>query len=303
MYRYGKGAASGKSARSTAAPRACGGSILVLACVMFCLLALALLVGYSFSGLFFTHNRLQTSANEIALAGARKLNEFDRIGQMNNMVARSRQMVAYSRQQLEQAQKDQPGLEALAQELLDESRNEAKALEVQRKKLHALAQGEAFDAMDNKLAEIEGTYPMNLPWLKVTMPVMVEANFGKCAAVESNVESLHNIEAVESKDSSASYVTAGGDMQLYKNDIDARLEGSDSDLVFKLSSLPAPVHKTVAPARIVLASTYRDSLSDQIPSCCQVKIRLNVSSHLGAEAGGVLESLGTASATGASPQQ
>lgn len=35
----------------------------------------------------FTRNRLQASANEIALVGARKLNANDRIGQMNNMVA------------------------------------------------------------------------------------------------------------------------------------------------------------------------------------------------------------------------
>jgi hypothetical protein len=279
------------------------GSVLILACVMFCVLAIALLIGYSFGGLFFTHNRLQTSANEIALAGARKLNELDRIGQMNNMVARSRQLVAYSRKQLEDCHNNQPGLESLAQELLNEARVDAKSLEAQRKSLHALAQGEAFDAMDNKLAEIEGSYPMNLPWLKVTMPVMVEANFGKCAGVETNVEQLQYIDEVESKDGAASYVTTGGGLKLYKNDIDAKLDGSDSDLTFKISSLPAPVQKTVSPARIVLASAFRDSVGDQIPTCCQVKIRLNVSSHLGVESGGVLESTGTAGATGASAQQ
>lgn len=293
--------------RSTAAKIRNGreqrGSVLILACVMFCVLAIALLIGYSFSGLFFTHNRLQTSANEIALAGARKLNELDRIGQMNNMVARSRQLVAYSRKQLEDCHNNQPGLEALAQELLNEARVDAKSLEAQRKSLHALAQGEAFDAMDNKLAEIEGSYPMNLPWLKVTMPVMVEANFGKCAGVETNVEQLQHIDEVETKDGAASYVTTGGGLKLYKNDIDAKLDGSDSDLTFKISSLPAPVQKTVSPARIVLASAFRDSVGDQIPTCCQVKIRLNVSSHLGVESGGVLESTGTAGATGASTQQ
>lgn len=293
--------------RSTAAEVRKGreqrGSVLILACVMFCVLAIALLIGYSFSGLFFTHNRLQTSANEIALAGARKLNELDRIGQMNNMVARSRQLVAYSRKQLEDCHNNQPGLEALAQELLNEARDDAKSLEAQRKSLHALAQGEAFDAMDNKLAEVEGSYPMNLPWLKVTMPVMVEANFGKCAGVETNVEQLQHIDEVESKDGAASYVTNGGGLKLYKNDVDAKLDGSDSDLTFKISALPAPVQKTVSPARIVLASAFKDSVGDQIPSCCQVKIRLNVSSHLGVESGGVLESTGTAGATGASAQQ
>lgn len=283
--------------------RGSSGSVLVLACVMFSVLAIALLVGYSFGGLFFTQNRLQTSANEIALAGARKLNEYDRVGQMNNMTARSRQLVAYSRKQLDQCQSDNPGLVPLAQQLLDEARNDAQSLDVQRKKLRLLAQAEAFDAMDNKLAEVEETYPMNLPWLKVTMPVMVEANFGKCAQVESNVEQLNFIDEVEAKDGSSSYVTNGGGLKLYKNDINAKLDGLDSDLNFKISSLPAPVEKTVSPARLVLASTYRDNSGDQIPSCCQVKIKLNVSSNLGVKSGGTLESTGTAGATGALPQQ
>lgn len=279
------------------------GSVLVLAGMMFSVLSIALLVGYSFGGLFFTQNRLQASANEIALAGARKLNAYDRIGQMNNMVGRSRQLVAYSRKELEQCQSDNPGLEPLAQQLLDEARSDAQALEVQRQKLQVVAVHEAFEAMDSKLATIENTYPMNLPWLKVTKPTMVEADFGECAGVDSNVEKLEHIDEAEAKDASENYLTQGGGMKLYKHDINAKLDGSDADLNFKLASLPAPVEKTVSPARIVLSSVYRDTSMDQIPSSCRVKLRLKVSSNLGVTAGGTLESTGVAGATGASPQQ
>src|ERR1700679_3025457 len=69
------------------------GNILVFACFAVVLIAMLALVGYSFSGLYFEHNRLQASADEIALTGAKKLNDRDRIGQLNNMISRCRQLV------------------------------------------------------------------------------------------------------------------------------------------------------------------------------------------------------------------
>ena len=111
------------------------GSVLVLAMVVIGLLAVSLLIGYSYGGLFFEHNRLQASANEMALAAARKLNDKDRIGQMNNMIARNRQLVFSGRQQFDECKEKYPGLASLAEELLDESRDSAKTLEAQRKQL------------------------------------------------------------------------------------------------------------------------------------------------------------------------
>ncbi len=90
--------------------------MLILGSVVMTVVGLGLLIGYSYGGLIFTHNRLQGSADEIALAGARKLNENDRVGQMNNMIARSRQMLIESQINLDKAQSDYPQLQAIAEE-------------------------------------------------------------------------------------------------------------------------------------------------------------------------------------------
>ncbi|HMY02069.1 MAG TPA: hypothetical protein PKA48_01895, partial [Candidatus Obscuribacter sp.] len=166
------------------------GSVLVLGSVVMGLLALAVLIGYSYGGLFFEHNRLQASANEIALAGARKFNDMDRIGQMNNMIARNRQLVFSGRHQLDECVSKAPGLKDLATQLLDESRDSAKTLESQRLQLAVVARKEAKDAVLNKFVQVQGSYAMFLPWMKVEAPSLSGWQCGRAAKVDSNVEAL-----------------------------------------------------------------------------------------------------------------
>lgn len=277
--------------------------MLVLGSVVMALIALGLIIGYSFGGLVFTHNRLQASADEIALAGARKLNENDRIGQMNNMIARSRQLVFYSREQLEKAGQDYPQLNAIAQELLDETRDSAESLETERKKVRVLAQQEAIAAMQAKFNQIKGTYPMTLPWLKVGMPNNLKMRMGRMNNVESNVELLKNIEELESQDKSKGLVINSPGLKLYQQGINAKLPGADADLDFKICSLAAPVEKTVSPAHIAMYKACVQQPEKEIPSCTQVEISLSVATGLGAAAQQKIKASSTAACTGASPQQ
>ncbi len=126
-------------------------------------LSLTLIMAYSFCGVYWLHNRLQTSADEISLAGAKKLNDRDRIGQMNNMVARCRQLVHSSREDYDTTKKDYPELASFAEPLLDEARTSAGDLEQERKKMNAVAESEAAQAMKDRFDQIKGTYPMVLP--------------------------------------------------------------------------------------------------------------------------------------------
>lgn len=278
------------------------GSVLVLAMVVIGLLAVSLLIGYSYGGLFFEHNRLQASANEMALAAARKLNDKDRIGQMNNMIARNRQLVFSGRQQLDECKEKVPGLASLAEELLDESRDSAKTLEAQRKQLSIVAKKEAKQAMEKKFEEINKTYAMYLPWMKVEEPLLAGWQCGRVVNTESNVEVLKNISELESYDLEQSYATTAG-MKLYKHDIDAKLPSADSDLSFKIAALSAPVMKTVAPARIILNANYDSVVGDNLPSACRVKVWLPVGTGLGPNATSKMSCIGAASATGGSTQQ
>ena len=278
------------------------GSVLILAMIVIGLLAVSLLIGYSYGGLFFEHNRLQASANEMALAAARKLNDKDRIGQMNNMIARNRQLVFSGRQEFDECKEKYPGIASLAEELLDESRDSAKTLEAQRKVLSMVAKKEAKEAMEKKFAEINKTYAMYLPWMKVEEPLLAGWQCGRVVKTESNVEELKNIAELEAHDQDKSYTSVAG-MKLYKHDIDAKLPNEDSDLTFKISALSAPVLKTVAPARIILNANYDTVAGDSLPSACRVKVWLPVGTGLGPNAASKMSCIGAASATGGSTQQ
>lgn len=279
------------------------GNMLILGSVVMALVGLGLMIGYSYGGLVFTHNRLQASADEIALAGARKLNDGDRIGQMNNMIARSRQLVYESRLQRDRVETEYPQLIAIAQQLLDESRDSAEELESQRKHLKIVAQNEALIAMEKKFDQIKGTYPMSLPWMKVSSPQLVRMRLGRLENVESNVEELKNIKELETWDKERNYVKDSPGLRLYRRNCKAELPGPEADLKFYMCSLAPPVQKTVSPAHISLAKSYKQVQEHEIASCTQVKITLNVATGLGAQAQSDLSAMSTAAATGASPQQ
>lgn len=280
------------------------GNVQILACFVLLFMVATLLIAYSFGGLIFIQNRLRTSADEIALAGARRLNVDDRIGQMNNMVARSRQLVFSSRRELDETTAQYPQLQSLAQQLLDEGRQAAQLLEVERAKLHNISISEANEAMQKKFDQIKGTYAMALPWMKIGLAAMPSKNLGRMAKTESNVIELRNIEDLEKDDKSKNYISSAPGLKLYRASIDARLTGTaDNDLVFKLSPLPAPVEKTVAPARIASFTSYELSTGDHLPSAAQVTLKVKVATGLGPRAESDMIATGTACATGASAQQ
>ena len=285
------------------------GNFLVLSSVCFAIACVALLMGYSFASLFFVNNRLQGSADEIAIAGAKKLNDKDRIGQLNNMTIRCRQLVYSSRKDLDDTIKIFPDLKDFAEPLLDEARESAKTLSEERKKVAQLAQTEATQAMQQRFADIKGTYAMTLPWLKVGTPKMGIIKFGKIDEVESNVEQLKGFVDLDKNDETLQLITDNRKnakaMILYKSETPnaLRLPTVDSDLDFQLSSLPAPVDGIIAPARVMLAAKRKDHLQGCAPSVAQVSLDLQVDTGIGFTAGGNMRTTGVASTTGAGLQE
>lgn len=288
------------------ASREKSGNMLVIVCVTVALVAVLILVIGSFGMVFFVKNRLQSAADEIALAGAKKLNENDRIGQMNNMLARSRQLVYSSRQNLHQVEAKYIHLEELTDEQLNDGRETAELLEEERKVLLTAAQKEAKDAMIAKFESIKNSFPMVLPWAKIGTPVMNAASdleLGKIVDTESNVTELTGFDELKNDDRSKQYVKVWPKVQLYKAEVDAKLPDEDSSLIYKFSSLIPPVESTVSPARIVLARDFSQTKTGYIPSAAKVKLSLDVATGLGTEAAGNIQAIGCAAATGASYQQ
>lgn len=273
------------------------GNMLVLSGAFVMVNAVALVVASSFGSLFFVHNRVQTFADELALEGARKLNEQDRIGQMNSMIARSRQLVYDADVANQQAQSNLNHLNDVAQQLYDEAHDGAQLLEQERMKLRTVSTTEASQAINKRYNELKNGYALVLPWLQSGSNATPVISFGCTKNVNSNVSELNGIDTLDSFDKSQSYITTDGS-KLYKENINAKLEGSPSDLSFKISSLPAPVANNISPARTILAKSFRQVSGDQLYSTVQVQLQLDVSASVGTNAQSQMQARGTAEATG-----
>lgn len=281
------------------------GNLLVLSCIGFALACIALFMAYSFGGLFFINNRLQSSADEIALAGAKKLNDKDRIGQMNNMVARCRQLVYSSRKDVDDTHNINPDLEDFAKPLLDESRDSADLLERERQNIARLADIEARQAMQQRFNDIKPTYTMVLPWMIIKEPRLADVKFGRGKGVESNVEEIKGFKELQDHDATSGYIPNKSGLKLYQADAPQGLQlpGADSDLQFHISSLPAPVDGIIAPSRVILSDKQLDHKTGSVPSVVRVSLQLDVETGLGFKTGAKMYSTGVASTTGGCPQQ
>ena len=178
----------------------------------------------------------------------------------------------------------------------------ASELESQRQHLYLLARHEAEVAMQEKFNQLKVTYPMTLPWLKVETPVLTYEKFGKIKGVDSNANQLKNVDELEGYDTS-NYVSEKPGLKLYNESINATLPYADTDLTFKLSSLPAPVENNINPARLVLRKSFQELFSDEIPSATAVKLEVKLATGFGAPASNKMLAIGTAAATGACPVQ
>jgi hypothetical protein len=276
---------------------------LVLTCVGFVFVAICLLIAYSFSGLYFVHNRLQTSADEIALTGAKKLNDRNRIGQMNNMIARCRQLVYCSRDDKNGVNKEFPEIERFADQLLDEARQSALELESERTKMRAVAEDEAVQAMRAKFNSIKNTYAMTLPWMQVRTPRVIGVGLGCIDGTESNVEEFDQFEKLKKSDRDQGNTVMYSKLNLYKGNKNQQLIEDDTDLPFFLSSLPPAIESEVSPARTILPDNYREADDEPVPTATKVTLDLQVENGVGPKTGGTMRAIGTAITTGASNQE
>lgn len=276
------------------------GNMIVLSGAFLTVNALGLVIASSFGSLFFVHNRLQTTADELALQGARILNEQDRIGQMNNMTARSRQLVYDAGEAGQDVQANMNHLSDLSDRLREEARSGAILLEQERVKLLSVSKTEATNAMMARFNEIKSGQGLQLPWLQAATPSTPVISFGYTNSVHSNVCVLSGIDTLQTSDQGQGLLSSDGS-KLYKENIDARLNGSDSDLHFRISSLAAPVNTSVSPARATLAKNFRNSPPEHICSTVLVKLHMQIGTGLGASTESVMEAAGCATATGGEP--
>jgi hypothetical protein len=254
--------------------RSVTGNMMLLSLLGFGLLLIFITIGTSFSMLLFVQNQVQRLADQVALTGACQLNDGNRLGQMNDLIGRSRQLVYASRQNTYFASKSSIDLQQLAGQLLDEDRQNALDLESERQRLQKLSIAEATKVIRDTFTQQCGLYTMVLPWLVVRPPVITGINFGDINNIDSNVAGQFGIEDLASFDTSKKFISKA--TKLYVSNIDAKLPDDDNDLHFYLSSLAAPVGDNIAPARLALTSIFRPITSNYLPSAASVAVRVGL---------------------------
>lgn len=274
------------------------GNMLVFVTLAMCFLTMGLVIAASFSGVYFAQSRLQSSADEIALAGARKLNEFNRLGQMNDMIARSRQLLYGIDKQKEEVEgfHNDPSFEKLTRQLDDEALESAEILDSERHKLAVVANEEARKTMNQKFDQIKGSYNIALPWLTIEAPGLVMNDTGSVSGMQSNAHELEGFPELSQDDKSN--LIDGKPTSLYRAENDARLPIANSPS-FKFSPLPPAVGNEMAPARAVLPGSFKSLTGDYAPCCARAGLKINVGSGLGPKAKADFRVVSAAIATGA----
>lgn len=153
------------------------GSLLIMTMFFACAFVTLTLVGMSFASIVYVQNRLQSTADSIAMAGATKLNQQDRAGQMNNMVKRCRQLVFSSRVDYKDACSKHRQVADLARSLLEEAQDSAEELDQERTKLAKVMKTEATEAVESAFRDRQQSLEITLPWLKQRGP-FVSLQFG-----------------------------------------------------------------------------------------------------------------------------
>jgi Flp pilus assembly protein TadG len=250
------------------------GNMMLLAVLGFGLLLIFITIGTSFSMVLFVQNQVQRLADQVALTGACQLNDGNRLGQMNNLIARCRQLVYASRQNTYLAGNSSIDLQQLAQQFLDEDRQNAVALDQERSRLQALAIREATQTMNYTFSQQSGLYTMVLPWLVVRPPRLTNMNFGYVTAIDSNVAALNGIQDLADYDRSKKFIQKSS--QLYTSNMDTKLPEDDGELHFYLSSLAAPVNDNIAPARLALSNVFRPVIGNYLPSAASVTVQIGL---------------------------
>lgn len=251
------------------------------------LLLAVCMIGFAFYLLLSEQKRGQTEADKLALEISKSMNENDRIGQINNLVVRNRELVYASRLTANTTINSNLSFCApLAQQLLDEASSSSVEIDKERKTQITLQQKRIKDIVERYNMHTQNVTTFSLPWWKTYGLQVFQVNGGSLRDVQSNVEHTEIYDELNIEDRRAKYVQPGSN--LYMGNINAKLPTPDNNLDFKITSLPAPVEKLIAPARLAnpeifhFGNLFFDNGKavmqsfDQIPTAVQVVGRMDV---------------------------
>lgn len=273
------------------------GNMLFLTLVTLCFVALISTIFLSFGWVFVTQERLQNTGNELALYGTTFLNSQDRIGQLNNCIARSRQLVYSSHEVADQIHTIDPDLQGMSDFLLDQAKEGSDILDKERETSATKMRDEAKQAITAYFNQIKGSHFMMNPFIETAVPQIASVDFGYINNIEDNVESFKGgIDELEQWDNGHKTWEKNGN--LHKANNNAKLPGFSQN--YYLSSLSAPVDGVVAPARVALGSSFKqlDDKSPYVPSALRVQLKTTLKLPFSSDAQSVLRTTSVGTTTG-----
>jgi hypothetical protein len=232
--------------------------LLVALCAMIILTVMAVLLGiYS---TIVMQKRGTDRAECFSLTAAQKLDDNDRIGQMNNMESRCRELVYLSRQdELEAGASGCPIYQQMSEELLQESRNSASTLDSEYTTVLTDITEDCRQLLKDPAAAEGSSLTLNLPWLNESDKRPESMALGYARGVDSNVYANTSVAELLQFDRQNNLFADAS--VIFRGNVDAKLPGADSDLHFRISSLPAPVDQSVTQTHVIDAAKFVKTMS------------------------------------------
>jgi hypothetical protein len=263
------------------------GSMLMIVALSAAIILIVVALGLSVDYFLSSHTLAGNDADRLATNLAVSLNYDDRIGQMNNLVANSRELVFNSRANYQRIVESCPMLGPLGDQLLSESREGADVVEKERRGLVKLiVQDLQTSAKSGSRTLVQN---VALPWATADQPKVFGLRVGTIKGVESNVLAPYGNDNLLSLDTKYGYIDPSS--HLYYGCRVLKLP-EDPDKQFRITSLPAPVQSNVSPARLTTPEVFEKSadlvkdgqptgsLCDQLPTAVQVLLGVDITNRV-----------------------
>ncbi len=227
---------------------------LVTVCVILALLAVP--------SLFLVHTNLGSRADQVGLQAALMLNKGNRIGEINEMTAHSRELVYTCRQTHNTISQRYRHLEPLASKLMEEARRGAKLVAEERQFLSGTLTEELRSAMgqESRKAVEAGTSNMVLFELKKNGIDRIE--LGYVSDIPSNAVCPVAVPELRRLDKEKSLMLGASDF--YRGNVSAPLPLPDADLNFEFASLPPMIKNSISQARLISSNDFVKQLEIRI---------------------------------------
>lgn len=248
----------------------------------------ACIIGFCMYMLLTEQKHGQGETDRVALDIAKRLNDHDRIGDLNQLIVRNRELVYTSRMMQTTCDSGYMAFASpLAAQLLNEAVTSNIQLDKERRGQMGLMKKGISDLIDQYNLEHNEKTRMFLPWWTAYETHIVQVNCGSIKDVQSNVAHTEIYDDLIDLDMRAKYFQPKSN--LYMGNINAKLPNPDNMVDFKVSSLPAAVERNVSPPRLTNPEAFKfgnqviddgklvNMSFDQVPSAVQVLGHMDIS--------------------------